>query len=55
VAGLSKWGIDTTLLQKEYMSNYFGSYRNEGFAPSIATAKNIAPQLGVEPSFPVKW
>jgi hypothetical protein len=31
--------IDTTLHQIEDIRNYFGSYRNEGFAPSIATAK----------------
>jgi hypothetical protein len=47
--------IDTTLHQIEDIRNYFGSYRNEGFAASIATAKNIASQMGVEPSFPVKW
>jgi ribosomal protein S24E len=46
--------IDTTLHQIEDIKNYFGSYRNEGFAPSIATIKNIASQMGVEPSFPVK-
>jgi hypothetical protein len=46
--------IDTTLHQIEDIRNYFGSYRNEGFAPSIAMAKNIASQMGVEPSFPVK-
>jgi hypothetical protein len=46
--------IDTTLHQIEDIRNYFGRYRNEGFSPSIATIKNIASQMGVEPSFPVK-
>jgi hypothetical protein len=41
--------IETTLHQIEDIRNYFSSYINEGFAPSIATAKKIASQMGVEP------
>ncbi len=33
---------------------YFHKYRNEGFASSLIKAKDIASQLGVNASFPVK-
>jgi hypothetical protein len=46
--------IDTILHQIEDIRNYCGSYRNEGFAPSIATTKNIVSQMGMEPSIPLK-
>jgi hypothetical protein len=46
--------IDTTFHQIEDIRNYFDSNRNEGFAPCIATTKNIVTQMGVEPSFSVK-
>jgi hypothetical protein len=46
--------IDTTLQQIEDMRNYFDNYRNQGFASSMITAKTIASEMGVEPSFQVK-
>jgi hypothetical protein len=33
---------------------FFENYRNEGFASSLITAKEIAFELGLQPSFPVK-
>ncbi|GJN08411.1 hypothetical protein PR202_ga26324 [Eleusine coracana subsp. coracana] len=36
------------------MRNYFNNYRNEGFDTSVATAKSIATEIGVESLFPVK-
>jgi hypothetical protein len=33
---------------------YFQAYRNEGFAASLKSAKDIASELGVEQSFRVK-
>jgi hypothetical protein len=45
--------IDTTLQQIEDMRNYFDNYRNQGFASSMITAKTIASEMGVEPSFQV--
>ena len=33
---------------------YFHKYRNEGFASSLIKAKDIASELGVNASFPVK-
>ncbi|XP_072149505.1 uncharacterized protein [Setaria viridis] len=46
--------IESTLQHIEGMINYFNTYRNEGFASSMIIAKEIASELGVEPSFPVK-
>ncbi|PWZ31193.1 Zinc finger MYM-type protein 1 [Zea mays] len=46
--------IDTALQQIEDMRNYFDNYRNQGFDSSMAMAKNIASELGLEPSFRVK-
>jgi hypothetical protein len=46
--------IDTTLQQIEDMRNYFGNYRNERFALSMVTAKDITSEMGVDPSFSVK-
>lgn len=40
--------------QIEGMVKYFNTYRNEGFALSMIIAKDIAAQMNVEPSFPVK-
>jgi hypothetical protein len=34
--------------------DYFDTYRNDGFASSMVSAKEIAFELGFEPSFPVK-
>ncbi|AQK69884.1 General transcription factor 2-related zinc finger protein [Zea mays] len=33
---------------------FFENYRNEGFASSLITTKEIASELGLQPSFPVK-
>ncbi|AQK80302.1 General transcription factor 2-related zinc finger protein, partial [Zea mays] len=46
--------IDATLMRIEDTVNYFQNYRNNGFASSLIIAKEIASELGVEPSFPVK-
>jgi hypothetical protein len=34
--------------------DYFETYRNDGFASSKVNAMEIASEMGVEPSFPVK-
>jgi hypothetical protein len=34
--------------------DYFETYRNDGFDSSMVIAKEIASEMGVEPSFPVK-
>ena len=34
--------------------DYFDTYRNDGFASSMVSAKEIASEMGVEPSFPIK-
>ena len=36
------------------MRNYFHNYRAKGFSSSMAIAKSIASEMGVEASFPVK-
>ena len=46
--------IDATLQHIESTVEYFGNYRNEGFASSLIIAKEIASDMGVQPSFPVK-
>jgi hypothetical protein len=46
--------IDATLMRIEDTMSYFQNYRNNGFASSLIIAKEIASELGVEPSFPVK-
>jgi transcription initiation factor IIE alpha subunit len=46
--------IDNTLQHIENMRGYFENYRDEGFASSMAIAKDIANQMGVESLFPVK-
>ncbi|XP_066365315.1 uncharacterized protein [Miscanthus floridulus] len=38
----------------EGMVNYFQNYRNTGFADSVVAATEIALEMGVEASFPVK-
>jgi hypothetical protein len=47
-------GIESTILQIEGIRTFFDNYRNQGFASSLNIAKEIASELGVEPSFPVK-
>jgi DhnA family fructose-bisphosphate aldolase class Ia len=46
--------VDATLMRIEDTVNYFQNYRNNGFASSLIISKEIAPELGVEPSFLVK-
>ena len=46
--------IESALTQIEGMRNYFGTYRNEGFASGVIIAKEIASKTGVESSFLVK-
>ena len=46
--------IDSTLQQIEGMLSYFDTYRNEGFASSMIIAIEIASEMGVETTFPVK-
>jgi hypothetical protein len=46
--------IDATLMRIEDTMSYFQNYRNNGFASSLIIAKEIASELGVEPSLPVK-
>jgi hypothetical protein len=46
--------IDTALHHIENTVEYFGNYRNEGFASSLIIAKEIPSHMGVQPSFPVK-
>ncbi|XP_066333369.1 uncharacterized protein [Miscanthus floridulus] len=40
--------------QIEGIMDYFETYRNNGFASSMVIAKEIASEMGVEPSFPIK-
>lgn len=46
--------IDGTLKSIEDTICFFENYRNEGFASSLITAKEIASELGLQPSFPIK-
>ncbi|KAL5647814.1 hypothetical protein ACJX0J_042169, partial [Zea mays] len=46
--------LDATLKNIEGAMKFFEYYRNEGFASSLIIAREIASELGVEPSFPVK-
>ena len=46
--------IDATLQHIEGTAHFFENYRNEGFASSLVTAKEIASEMGVQPSFPIK-
>lgn len=46
--------IDSTLQHIKGTVNYFQSYRNTGFADSVVAATEIALEMGVEASFPVK-
>jgi len=46
--------IDSAMRQIKGIMDYFETYRNDGFASSMVIAKEIASEIGVEPSFPVK-
>jgi hypothetical protein len=46
--------LDATLKNIEGAMKFFEYYRNEVFASSLIIAREIALELGVEPSFPVK-
>ena len=46
--------IDSAMRQIEGIMDYFETYRNNGFASSMVIAKEIASEMGVEPSFPIK-
>jgi hypothetical protein len=46
--------IDSTLQMIQGVVSYFDTYREEGFASSVITAKEIASDMGVEPTLPVK-
>jgi hypothetical protein len=46
--------IDSAMRQIEGIMDYFETYRNDGFASSMVSAKEIASEMGVEPSFPIK-
>ena len=46
--------IDSAMRQIEGIMDYFETYRNNGFASSMVIAKEIASEMGVEPSFPLK-
>jgi hypothetical protein len=46
--------IDATLNQIEGTMSYFQTYRNEGFHNSLVISKEIAEEMGVQPSFPIK-
>ena len=46
--------IDSAMRQIEGIMDYFETYRNNGFASSMVIAKEIASEMGVESSFPIK-
>src|SRR6185437_12690664 len=46
--------LDSALQQIEGIMQYFNNYRNEGFKSSLKIAKNLATEMGVEPTFPLK-
>jgi len=46
--------IDSALQQIEGIMQYFNNNRNEGFESSLKIAKNLATEMGVEPTFPLK-
>lgn len=46
--------IDSTLQQIEGIMKYFDKYRNEGFSTSLITAKDLAKNMKIQPSFPIK-
>jgi hypothetical protein len=46
--------IDFAMRQIKGIMDYFETYRNDGFDSSLKIAKEIASEMGVQPSFPVK-
>ena len=46
--------IESTMQQIQGIMDYFKTYRNDGYASSKVNATEIASEMGVEPSFPVK-
>lgn len=46
--------VDSTLQQIEGVMTFFENYRNVGFASSLKSAKDLASEMGIEPSFPIK-
>jgi hypothetical protein len=46
--------IESIMQHIQGIMDYFETYRNDGFASSMINAKEIAFEMGVEPSFPVK-
>jgi hypothetical protein len=46
--------VESTMQQIKGIMDYFEAYRNDGFASSKVNAMEIASEMGVEPSFPVK-
>jgi hypothetical protein len=46
--------IDATLKQIQGTMSYFQTYKNEGFHNSLVIAKEIAEEMGVRPSFPIR-
>jgi hypothetical protein len=46
--------IDSALQQIEGIMKYFENYRKEGFQSSLKIAKELATEMGVQASFPVK-
>jgi len=46
--------IESTMQQIQGIMDYFKTYRNDGYASSKVNATEIASEMGVKPSFPVK-
>lgn len=46
--------INATMEQFESVMKYFEKYRNEGYASSIDTAKKLACEMNVDPTFQIK-
>jgi len=46
--------VDSALQQIEGIMIFFEKYRNEGFASCLKSAKGLASEMGIEPSFPIK-
>nr|XP_051205081.1 uncharacterized protein LOC127318638 [Lolium perenne] len=46
--------IDSTLKQIEGIMEFFGKYRSTGFSASLIIAKELANDMKIQPSFPIK-
>jgi hypothetical protein len=46
--------IASAMQQIKGITDYFETYRNDGFESSMIIAKEIASELGVQPAFPKK-